>query len=62
MDLEKSCEFYDHSRCLLKNNYCDLNCSRVSIDEKIEFYEEDVLKKSRGEERNGDFGWEEIRS
>ncbi|MGQ9508018.1 MAG: hypothetical protein ACUVTN_01315 [Thermodesulfobacteriota bacterium] len=62
MGLEKSCEFYDHSRCLLKNNYCDLNCSRVSIDEKIEFYEEDVLKKSRGEEKNGDFGCEEIRS
>jgi len=30
MALEKSCEFYDHSRCLLKDNYCDLNCNRGS--------------------------------
>lgn len=30
MSLERSCKFYDHSRCLLSNQFCDLDCSRVS--------------------------------
>jgi len=33
MSLERLCRFYDHSKCLLNNNFCDLDCSRFS-DEK----------------------------
>ncbi len=33
MSLKRLCKFYDHSKCLLNNNFCDLDCSQLS-DEK----------------------------
>jgi len=33
MSLERLCKFYDHSKCLINNNFCDLDCSQLS-DEK----------------------------
>ena len=30
MSFKRVCKFYDHSRCLLNNNFCDLDCTRIS--------------------------------
>jgi len=49
MGLEKSCEFYDHSKCLLKNHYCDLHCNRLSHEEEFDLYEK---KSPINEEQN----------
>lgn len=56
MGLEKNCEFYDHSRCLLKNQYCDLDCDRGSmgvLEENAVLYENRFPKKKR-EDQNGE--------
>ena len=39
MSFEKSCEFYENSKCLLNSSYCDLNCGRLSSQEEFGFYE-----------------------
>ena len=60
MGLEKSCEFYDHSRCLLKNHYCDLDCDRGStreLEENAVLYESKFPLKKR-EDQNGEKGLE----
>lgn len=61
MGLEKTCEFYDHSRCLLKGHYCDLDCDRESmgvLEEDSLLYEDKFSEKKRedrSEEKGLDF-------
>ncbi len=58
MGLEKTCEFYDHSRCLLKNHYCDLDCEQESmgaLEENSLLYENGFPEK-RGEDQSGENG------
>lgn len=63
MSSEKSCKFYDHSKCLLNNNFCDLDCSQFSsgrdfgIGEakgKIDQWSNEELDK---ELRKNEWGW-----
>lgn len=35
MALEKLCKFYNHSKCLLNNNFCDLDCSQFSEEKGL---------------------------
>ncbi|MBM4277580.1 MAG: hypothetical protein FJ130_06785 [Deltaproteobacteria bacterium] len=51
ISLERLCKFYDHSKCLIHNNFCDLDCSRLS-DEKGFGLDEtrNKIKKWRNEE------------
>lgn len=39
MSLKRICKFYDHSKCLLTNNFCDLDCSRFSDEHGVGFVE-----------------------
>lgn len=58
MGLEKTCEFYDHSRCLLKNHYCDLDCDRgplERLEENSLLYENKFPGKKR-EDQDGEKG------
>lgn len=58
MGLEKTCEFYDHSRCLIKNHYCDLDCDRgsmVELEEGGRLYEKRSPQKKR-EDPDGEKG------
>lgn len=58
MGLEKTCEFYDHSRCLLKNHYCDLDCDRGSMEvlEESTFLYENRFPGKKREGRDGENG------
>jgi len=51
MSLERLCKFYDHSRCLLNNNFCDLDCSRLSDEKEFGLGEtRNKIEKWRNEE------------
>ncbi len=39
MSLEKSCKFFQDSKCILEGGYCDLDCSRLMSDEDFRFYD-----------------------
>ncbi|MBM4341596.1 MAG: hypothetical protein FJ110_18880 [Deltaproteobacteria bacterium] len=61
MSLERLCQFYDHSKCLLNNNFCDLDCSRFS-DEKgsRQVGTKNTIKDLRNEEMDKEIrkvGW-----
>ena len=51
MSLERLCKFYDHSKCLLSNNFCDLDCNRLSDEKEFGLGEtRNEIKKWRNEE------------
>jgi hypothetical protein len=39
MSFEKSCKFYQDSKCILEGGYCDLDCNRLMSDEDFRFYD-----------------------
>ena len=39
MSLEKSCKFFQDSKCILGGRYCDLDCNRLMSDEDFRFYD-----------------------
>jgi len=39
MSFEKSCKFYQDSKCILKGGCCDLNCELTNSDRSDEFYD-----------------------
>jgi hypothetical protein len=48
---EKSCKFYENSRCILGGKYCDLNCDQLFSDEDFKFYDKtDAFTQWRIEE------------
>jgi hypothetical protein len=61
MSLEKMCKFYDHSKCLLNNNFCDLDCSRFSEEKKFSGVgTKNAIKDWRNEEMDKEIrkaGW-----
>jgi hypothetical protein len=51
MTLERLCKFYDHSKCLLNNNFCELDCNRLSDEKGFGLDEtKDKTKRWRNEE------------
>ncbi len=40
MSFEKSCKFYQDSKCILKGGCCDLNCELTNFDRSDQFYDE----------------------
>lgn len=58
MSLEKSCKFFQDSKCILGGGYCDLDCNRLMSDEDFRFYDkmdaltqwniEEIEKEIRG--------------
>ena len=51
MSFEKSCKFYQDSKCILKGGYCDLDCNRLMSDEDFRFYDKmDALTQWQIEE------------
>jgi len=40
MSFEKSCKFYQDSKCILKGGCCDLNCELTNSDRSDQFYDE----------------------
>ncbi len=51
MDLEKTCKFYQDSKCILEGGYCDLDCNRLMSDEDFRSYDKmDALTQWRIEE------------
>ncbi len=61
MSLERLCKFYDHSKCLLNNNFCDLDCSRLSDEKESRLGEKsNSIKEWRNEELDKEIrkaGW-----
>ena len=48
MSFEKSCKFYQDSKCTLKGGCCDLNCDMADSDRGNQFYDEiDTFTKWR---------------
>ena len=48
MSFEKSCKFYQDSKCMLKGGCCDLNCELTNSDRGDQFYDEiDTFRKWR---------------
>lgn len=57
MSLEKSCKFYQDSKCILEGGYCDLDCNRLMSDEDFRFYEKiDALTQWKIEEVEREIG------
>ena len=57
MSLEKSCKFYQDSKCILEGGYCDLNCNRLMSDEDFRIYDKmDALTQWRIEEVQREIG------
>jgi hypothetical protein len=51
MSFEKSCKFYQDSKCILEGGYCDLDCNRLMSDEDFRFYDKmDALTQWQIEE------------
>ncbi len=51
MSLEKSCKFYQDSKCILEGGYCDLDCNHLMSDEDFRFYDKmDALTQWQIEE------------
>jgi hypothetical protein len=51
MTFGKACKFYEDSRCILRGNFCDLDCNQLVSDEDFRFYDKmDVLTQWRVEE------------
>jgi len=51
MSLKRLCKFYDHSKCLINNNFCDLDCSQLSDEKGFGLGEaRDMIKKWTNEE------------
>lgn len=62
MSLEKSCKFYQDSKCILEGGYCDLDCNRLMSDEDFRFYDKtDALTQWRIEEVKREIGGPESR-
>ena len=57
MSFEKSCKFYQDSKCILEGGYCDLNCNRQMSDEDFRFYDKmDALTQWQIEEVENEIG------
>jgi hypothetical protein len=57
MSLEKSCKFYQDSKCILEGGYCDLDCNRLMSDEDFRFYDKiDALTHWQTEELEKQIG------
>jgi len=57
MSLEKSCKFYQDSKCILEGDYCDLDCNRLMSDEDFRFYDKmDALTQWQTEELEKEIG------
>jgi hypothetical protein len=57
MSLEKSCKFYQDSKCILEGGYCDLDCNRLMSDEDFRFYDKmDALAQWKIEEVERELG------
>ena len=51
MSLDKSCKFYQDSKCILESGYCGLDCNRLMSDEDFRIYDKvDALTQWRIEE------------
>ena len=51
MTLEKSCNYYLNTRCILTGGFCDLNCNQLLSDEDFKFYDKiDILTQWQMEE------------
>lgn len=37
MMFERSCKFYENSRCILEGRYCDLDCNRLFSEGDLQF-------------------------
>jgi len=62
MSLEKSCKFYQDSRCILEGGHCDLNCDRLMSDEDFRLYDKmDVLAQWKIEEVQREIGGSGLR-
>jgi len=62
VSLEKSCKFYQDSKCILEGGYCDLDCNRLMSDEDFRFYDKtDALTQWRIEEVKREIGGPESR-
>jgi hypothetical protein len=62
VSLEKSCKFYQDSKCILEGGYCDLDCNRLMSDEDFRFYDKtDALAQWRIEEVKREIGGPESR-
>ncbi len=61
MSFERSCKFYENSRCILGGNFCDLNCEQLFNDDDFKFYDKiDSLTQWRMEEAEREIessGW-----
>ena len=40
MSFEKSCKFYQDSKCILSGGCCDLSCESTNFDRSDQFYDE----------------------
>jgi len=57
MSFERTCKFYEDSRCILEGGYCDLNCNRLMSDEDFKFYDKmDALTQWQIEEVKKEIG------
>ena len=63
MSLEKSCKFYQDSKCILEGGYCDLDCNRLMSDEDFRLYGKmDALTQWKIEEVEREIGDPGLRS
>jgi hypothetical protein len=40
MSFERSCKFYQDSKCILQGGCCDLHCELTNFDSRDQFYDE----------------------